>query len=143
MYHYTECGLQNVYLENGYTTHETPYGKGVAIHDVRGLHDLIGKAIARRPRLTGAELRFLRKEMELPQSMLASLLGTTEQNVSLWERRGKIPRWSARLVKVLYVERLEGNVHVLKMIQDLIEQDEANDGELRFKERAGRWKAAA
>jgi DNA-binding transcriptional regulator YiaG len=143
MYHYTECGLQNVHLENGYRIHKTPHGTGVAIQDVAGLHALIGRSIARRPRLSGAELRFLRKEMELSQGALANLLGTSEQNVSLWERRGKIPKWSARLVKLLYMERLDGNVQILKMIEQLNEQDSGGEEELRFKERAGRWKTAA
>ena len=144
MYHYTECGLQNVWLENGYEVRKTPYGKGVAIDDVAALHTVIGRLIAQRPRLTGAELRFLRKEMGLSQRGLADLLGTSEQNVSLWERRGKIPRWSARMVKLLYVEKIDGNVSVLKMIERFNEQDDDGAEErLRFKARAGQWKSAA
>jgi DNA-binding transcriptional regulator YiaG len=143
MYHYTESGLQNVWLENGYEIRKTAYGKGVAIQDVEGLHRLIGRTIAVRPRLTAAEFRFLRKEMDLSQRALAYLLGTTEQNVSLWERRGKIPKWSGRLVKVLYVEHMDGNVSVTKMIRKLSEQDQRADEELRFEARAGRWKSAA
>jgi DNA-binding transcriptional regulator YiaG len=143
MYHYTECGLQNVWLENGYKKHKTPYGAGVSIEDVVGLHQLIGRAIARGPRLTGAELRFLRKELELSQRTLAGLLGISEQNVSLWERHGKIPKWGARLVKVLYMETLDGNVHVKKLIERLNEQDSQQATPLHFKTRDGHWKTAA
>lgn len=145
MYHYTESGLQNVWLENGYQVHKTPYGSGVSIEDIDGLHRLIGRMIARRPRLTGAELRFLRKELELSQRSLAELLGTSEQNVSLWERHGHIPKWGARLVKLLYIETLDGNVHVKRMIEQLNEQDDNKQSdELRFKtNRQGHWKAAA
>jgi putative transcriptional regulator len=32
-YHYTECGLDNVYLENGFTVHKTAYGRGVSISE--------------------------------------------------------------------------------------------------------------
>src|SRR4051812_470100 len=81
MYHYTECGLQKVWLENGYTVTQTPYGKGVSIRNVSGLHRLIGRALSQRPGLTGAELRFLRKEMELSQGALADMVGVSEQNV--------------------------------------------------------------
>ena len=91
-YHYTESGLQNVWLENGFAIHETPYGKGVSIHDVTGLHRVIGCALARLPRITGPQVRFLRKELGLSQKELAALLGTSEQNVFLWERRGRMPR---------------------------------------------------
>ena len=101
MYHYTECGLQKVWLENGYKLHKTPHGKGVSILDVAGLHHMIGRSIALRPRLTGAELRFLRKELDLSQRNLATLLGVSEQIVSLWERQGRIPKGIARLVKRL------------------------------------------
>jgi putative transcriptional regulator len=143
MYHYTECGLQNVWLENGYTIQKTPYGKGVSIQDVQGLHRLIGRALARRPKLTGAELRFLRKELGISQSALADLVGTSEQNVSLWERRGKMPRGPDRLVKVIYLEQLDGNVQVRKIIERLNNVDDEGKEKLRFKERSGRWKEAA
>ena len=143
MYHYTECGLQNVWLENGYKRHKTPYGGGVAIDDVEGLHAAIGRVIARRPRLTGAELRFLRKEMEMSQRALADLLGTSEQNVSLWERRGRVPQYARRLVKAIYVEHLEGHVQIRKMIDALIAQDEDGTDRLHFTANGGRWKMAA
>jgi len=35
--------------------------------DVEGLHKLIGTIIAKRPKLSGKELQFLRKEMEMSQ----------------------------------------------------------------------------
>ena len=38
MYHYTECGLTNVWLVNGFIRHRTPYGKRVAIENGDGLH---------------------------------------------------------------------------------------------------------
>ena len=38
MYHYKECGLQNVWLENGYFIQKTKHGKAVSFHDVEGLH---------------------------------------------------------------------------------------------------------
>jgi putative transcriptional regulator len=143
MYHYTESGLQNIYLENGFAIHKTPHGKGVAISDAAGLHRAIGRAIAVRPRLTGAELRFLRKEMELSQRALGELVGATEQNVSLWERRGHIPKTAARLLKLLYLSRLDGNVQVCKAIDALIELDEHREEQMRFNSRKGHWRNAA
>lgn len=143
MYHYTESGLQNVWLENGYRKHRTQYGEGVSIQDVAALHHAIGRVIARRPRLTGAELRFLRKEIELSQKGLAALLGVSEQIVSLWERKGQIPKGIARLVKLIYLDRLDGNVQIVRMIEGLIQQDDVAAEELKFKARGGEWRAAA
>ena len=42
LYHYTECGLNNIYLVNGYYIIETKRGKAVSINDVDGLHRVIG-----------------------------------------------------------------------------------------------------
>jgi DNA-binding transcriptional regulator YiaG len=144
MYHYTESGLQNVWLENGYSKVKTKYGTGIAVHDVEGLHRIIGKTIARKPRMTGAEFRFLRKELGLSQAGIAELIGSTEQTVSLWERRGGIPKTADRLVRVIYLEHTENNAKIRELIDRLNQLDEKRSIErLTFAERAGRWKEAA
>lgn len=144
MYHYTESGLQNVWLSSGYTVVKTKHGKGVAIRDVEGLHHVIGKALARKPRLTGSELRFLRKEMEMSQSALAAVVGTSEQNVSLWERRGGIPRTAVRLVRFIYLEHIGNNPKVRELIDRLNLQDREQKLErLTFSTHSGRWREAA
>jgi DNA-binding transcriptional regulator YiaG len=142
-YHYTECGLRNVWLQSGYTVHKTPYGKGVSIRDVDGLHALIGRSLANKPKLSGAELRFLRKELGLSQAALGRLVGTSEQNVSLWERRGRIPKASDRLVRLIYVEKTSGNVKVRELIERLSDQDSGGQRKLTFAQKSGNWKEAA
>jgi putative transcriptional regulator len=144
MYHYTESGLQNVWLSSGYTVVKTKHGNGVAIHDVAGLHRVIGKALARKPKLTGSELRFLRKEMEMSQSALAAMVGTSEQNVSLWERRGGIPRTADRLVRLIYLEHMGNNPKVRELIDRLNLQDREQKLEkLTFSSHSGKWREAA
>jgi len=143
MYHYTESGLQNIWLENGYVIRQTKYGKGVSIHDVDGLHRSIGKSLAMKPHLTGCELRFIRKEMGLSQSAMAALLGTSEQNVSLWERRGRIPRTGDRLVRLIYLEHIGNNSKVRELIDRLNKLDQQKIEKLYFAETAGKWKEAA
>jgi DNA-binding transcriptional regulator YiaG len=144
MYHYTECGLQNIWLANGFSKVKTRHGTGIAIHDVEGLHRLIGKAIARKPKMTGGEFRFLRKEMGLSQGAIAGLVGTTEQTVSLWERRGAIPKSADRLVRLIYLEHIGNNAKVRELVDRLAQQDEQEAREkLTFREQAGNWKEAA
>ena len=145
MYHYTESGLQNVWLKNGYVVHDTPYGKSVAIHDVEGLHKLIGRNLAQQPKLTGAELRFLRKEMGMSQSALGLLLGTSDQNISLWERRGRIPKTSDRLIRLLYLEHAGNNIKIRELIDRINEQDTVEQERMEFEQTpvAKRWKEAA
>lgn len=143
MYHYTESGLQNIWLENGYVLRQTEYGKGVSIHDVEGLHKIIGKSLAMKPHLAGSEFRFLRKEMGLSQAAMSALLGTSEQNVSLWERRGRIPRTGDRLVRLIYLEHIGNNARIRELIDRLNKLDQQKVEKLCFAEMAGKWKEAA
>src|SRR5262245_9334864 len=76
MYHYKESGLRNISLLNGYVVKRTPYGEALSIRDPEGLHRYIGSVIARQPTLSGPELRFLRKEMDMSQRELAEFVGT-------------------------------------------------------------------
>ena len=41
MYHYTDGGLRNVWLVNGYEVRKTPFGEAVAFHDGDGLTQAI------------------------------------------------------------------------------------------------------
>ena len=96
-----------------------------------------------KPHLTGCEFRFLRKEMGLSQSAMASLLGTSEQNISLWERRGRIPRTGDRLVRLIYLEHIGNNAKIRELIDRLNKLDQQKVDRLYFAERAGKWKEAA
>jgi len=61
MYHYTDGGLRNVWLVNGYEIKSTPYGQGVVFHDLDGLTRCICLALTHKPsKLTGAEFRYIR-----------------------------------------------------------------------------------
>jgi DNA-binding transcriptional regulator YiaG len=124
VYRYTESGLPNVWLANGYAVHDTPYGRGVSIMDVEGLHRVIGQALLRKPSLSGAEIRFLRKELGCSQKGLAEIIGTSEQTVSLWERdRGQIPPAADRVIRLFYTEHVDGNVQVRKLVERLAETE--------------------
>ena len=144
MYHYTESGLRNIWLKNGYVVKNTPYGEAVSIQDVEGLHRLIGTIIAKRPKLSGPELRFLRKEMGMSQKGLADFVGTSEQTVSLWERGRAIPKAADRLIKLAYLETISdaGNVSIKKTIEDLNARDATVFKRLQL-EKAKEWKEAA
>jgi putative transcriptional regulator len=129
MYHYTESGLQNVYLENGVIERKTSHGPATSIPDVDGLNRVIGRALASKTHLTGAEFRYLRKELGLSQHGIADLIGSMEQTVALWERHGKVPKTASRMLRALYLETLDGSVK----LRELIERD--NDLERKEGER--------
>jgi DNA-binding transcriptional regulator YiaG len=139
MYHYTEVGLQNVWLANGYHVKETKYGKAVSIEDAEGLHLAIGRKLARKSYLTGAEFRFLRKELDLSQHRLADLLGTTEQTIALWEKRGKIPKTADRMFRAIYLETVDGNVKLKEMIERVADLDRKEEEKMVFQDTDAGW----
>jgi len=143
MYHYTESGLDNVYLENGYHYHDTPYGKGVSIENTAGLHKAIGKDLISQPKpLNGAELRFLRLEMEATQRDLAGILGTTEQTLRLWEkyRKKAVPGPADRLLRALYSEYIGGDGSVRRIVERLASMNQVEHTDTCFRETNKSWK---
>jgi putative transcriptional regulator len=119
MYHYTDGGLKNVWLVNGYTVHKTPYGDGVAIEDLDGLSAAICLALAKKlSPLTGTEFRYIRSAgMKQSQAGLAKLLGNNEQAVARWEKSGKVPRWADKLVRLLYLAHAEGSAPIASAVE--------------------------
>lgn len=145
-YHYVDSGLDNVYLENGYTIHQTPYGEGVSIHDTDGLHKMLGSWLVDLPRpLNGAELRFLRVQMDMTQKSLAGIMGEDEQALRRWEKyRTKPIRGSAdRLVRALYNEYVGGDGKLRQMVERLAELDQVEVGTIHLREDHNHWQIAA
>lgn len=110
MYHYTGCGLDNVWLENGYKEWNTPYGKGVSVEDADSLHKLLATDVAKKEGpLSKKEFRFLRNMLCLSQKNLAEMVGVSEQAVSLWERYGKFPKVQDAVIRTLVLDALDGH----------------------------------
>lgn len=145
-YHYTDSGLDNIWLENGYTVHKTAYGEGVSIQDTEGLHEAIGKWLIELPKpLNGAELRFIRLEMELTQRALGGILGMDEQAVRRWEKaRTKTLNGPAdQLLRVLYEDYLDGDGSIRAVVDRLAELDQVDKIDVRFCETDRGWQPHA
>jgi DNA-binding XRE family transcriptional regulator len=145
MYHYRECGLNNVYLNNGYTlTIDPEYGKCISFVDLTGLHRAIAmNLVQHKPRLSGAELRFLRKEMGLSQHALADLLGNNEQAVARWEKTGKVPKWADRFTRIFVKDHYGEQYGVRKLIERVRELDNVRAGRLLLEANGDHWRVAA
>lgn len=139
-YHYTESGLQNVWLANGFTIRKTKYGDGVSIHDMDGLHRAIAQALSNKPNLTGTEVRFLRKEMGLSQRGLGELMGVTDQAVALWEKKGRLPKTADHLLRLIYVEHDKGNAPIRATIQRINDMDYQDHDQIIAEEAMGGWR---
>ena len=146
MYHYKECGLDNVFLLNGFKEHETEYGKGISFTCIEGLHKAISLHIIRRDnKLSGKDFRFLRKELELTQQQLAKYLGIKPLEINRWEleKTAGINPLADRLLRLLYLEKTLGNPHVLELLETLQElPDNPRPIKLKLKKDDG-WQNAA
>jgi DNA-binding transcriptional regulator YiaG len=146
MYQYTGCGLNYVYLKNGFTKKETPYGKGVSIHDLPGLHKAIALDIVEnRPELSPDEFRFLRKELEFTQASLGQMIGRDAQSVAKWEKgEVEIPKMAGDFLRAIYKERANGNAKLEALINRLNSLDrEFHEQQLLLSETENGWVAAA
>lgn len=147
LYQYEGCGLPYVFLRNGYELVETPYGKGVTIHDLVGLHKAIAEQIVCSPDpLIGCEFRFLRTELELSQESLAGLLGRDVQSVARWEKgkNKRIDPSAERILRIVYRETMMDGTQKLKPVIELLRKLESKKPEPRqfvARERNDNWEA--
>ena len=143
MYHYTESGLQNVWLANGFKIRKCEDGDAVAFVDAYGLHQAIGRHIAAKGYMTGKEFRFLRKELDLSQNRFATWIGMTEDMVSKWERLGRVPKSACRFMQAIYLEKVDGNVRITEMVERLANLDREQSERLVFEDTQTGWREAA
>jgi DNA-binding transcriptional regulator YiaG len=146
MYQYKGTGLDNIYLANGFDS--VPYGDEIAISvmNVEGLHRAIAThLICHSTKLGGKEIRFLRNEIDFPQSALAKLLGVDVQTVANWEKGIHAINGAAeRLLRLFVGERLlnrKGKVG--KLLEQYATLTNHFEERLCFMETDDGWKEAA
>lgn len=131
MYHYVGCGLDYVWLKDGFDYRDTTRGRLVRIHDRDGLHAAIARWVVSNPaRIRGQEVRFLRSMLGLSQDGLGKLLNQTRVNIARWElaRNKAIPAATDKWLRIVYTKRSEGDQAVCKLVDLLIGLDELQNG---------------
>jgi DNA-binding transcriptional regulator YiaG len=89
--HYTACGLDDVYLVNGFSREQIDGEDAVTIIDMDGLWKTIGfRLVTGRKALAPKEVRFLRHHMDLTQAELGAKLRVSDQTIARWEK-GETP----------------------------------------------------
>jgi DNA-binding transcriptional regulator YiaG len=108
-YHYTECGLDNVQLENVAVITDDDDEEVCEISNIVGLHRVIAACIIHHSRgISPKELRFLRTEMGMTQAELAEIVKKDHQTVGRWERgETMIDPNAEAVIRLLATERLK------------------------------------
>jgi len=146
MYHYTECGLSNVFIKNGFIIENIDGEEYTSIDDINGLHSAIAQIIVDSNKsLTHEEFRFLRIELNVSQKMLAIRFGVSEQTIARYEKNNStIPRTTDAALRSLYMESVAKNNPVsyfLDLLSDVEELVSVKD--IKLEEVKEHWKAAA
>lgn len=146
---YTACGLDYVYLSNGFAVRETRHGKGIAVHDAEALHAAIARAVITSPRpLRGQEVRFLRSLLRLSQDGLARVLRTKRLTVARWEAKPNhaIPGTADAALRLFYSLKADNHALASQACDLLGELDELQyqlDTLLRLRETDHGWQREA
>jgi putative transcriptional regulator len=129
--HYLDCGLSNVWLVGGFEVVDSPYGPGVAIQNMDGLHRCIAQCLVGKPgSLTGAEFRFLRTELDLSQLSMGALCGRGERTVRGWETDDMpVEEPANTIIRHVYQQRFNPSAN-FEELSKLIQQFQAADKEL-------------
>ena len=127
-YHYRACGLDDVYLTDGFVEEKTAYGPAVTITDVPGLHRAIGRNIISQGKpLSAREFRFLRKNMDLTQEVLAARLDLDGQTIARYEKdQTAVPRAIDIVVRVmfaLHVAPPDRREEMIEEIRSIVEDE--------------------
>ena len=143
---YRGCGLEGVYLLGGYERMETAHGTGIVVKDLDDLHRAITfYLVTERKALSGKELRFLRKQLDLTQAELGRRLRLSDQQVARWEKgQCEISGPADALLRLHCLKQLGGRVDdALKLLDDLVEQDEPVTARAVFAPTPEGWRKAA
>lgn len=104
VYHYLECGLDNVFLSDVEICRCDCGEEIVSIPATPDLHSLIGlDLLKKKSPLNDKEIRFLRKNIGLTATLLSKYLGVEIETVSRWENGKTKPTLPHdRLIRMIY-----------------------------------------
>lgn len=149
-YHYTECGLDNIYLINGFEIIKHDSDEEIFIHDVHGLHKAISMSIVfKQGPLIGNEIKFIRTTLDFSQTRLAQLLGCSYQTILLWEKnKTPISPIADRLLRIMFFEYLtpERNRKIFDLINEIADFDAevtSTNKKIIFEETPEEWRIVA
>lgn len=135
---YETCGLDNIWLVDGFEIVRHAGEELIQPEDVEGLHKAITLHLVRfRKDLGGREIRFIRRAIDMTQGELAHRLGTGVQTVARWEKdKVSIPGPEDRLLRITTILAVSDPDTfaklILEMPKNLDDLDEGPDRPVRF-----------
>jgi putative zinc finger/helix-turn-helix YgiT family protein len=144
-FHYTACGLDNVYLSSGYKVRDVNGERYVAIHDVEELHAAIAEFLVRQRKvLAGPEVRFLRKYLDLTQRELGTFLGVSDQSVARYEKgQTALEGPTDNLLRLLVLAQSDGDINVREALARIGNADDAVGDRMTLERSDHEWRVAA
>lgn len=140
---YVECGLPNVVLV-GLEFRVCPRcgERERVMPRLAQLHRVIAEAVAEKTaRLTGAEIRFLRKHLGWSGEDFANVMGVRPESVSRWENeREPMGATSERLLRLMALRLRPVESYPNERLAD-VAKDEARPVALRLHPNKGGWHA--
>ena len=135
---YRACGLDGIYLCNGYEIEEIDGEKFTYVEDVEGLHSAIAlHLVENRKTLSPKEIRFIRVAMDKTQAEIARMVGVTSQSVARWEKgQTEIPGPADRMLRIRFLVSImppeEFSEYVAEQSETLDELDQTFDAPMQF-----------
>lgn len=135
-YHYTECGLDNVFIVCADPVRDDEGGSVIELPAIEILHLTISAGIiSHEHAMSGSELRFLRSEFGLTQAELSEIVRCDKQTIGRWERgETSIDETAEVVIRQLSIQRIESSLlhyrsefeiefpHILEMLRMDIEE---------------------
>ena len=146
MYHYTERGLENIYLKNGFVVTKEDGEEFVSFINFDGIQQAIAVAICTQKKwMSSTQLKFLRKEFNLSQTGLGQLIFCDRQSIARWEKgEVEVPHLADVMLRALYLESIDKESHVSLTIESLADAEIADmQSKICLEESQGEWKAVA
>ena len=146
-FHYRRCGLDNIYLLNGYEEELEDGESYVSVLDVDGLHQAIGlHLVMYRKSLAPKEIRFLRRTLNLTQAEMGRMIGQSDQQIARWEKgENHINGPADRLLRLVFIYTLLRETDrpdvPASFLEKLAELDTFPEGKVEFcRDPDGDWK---
>lgn len=143
-YLYRACGIDGVYLHDGFSIVDDGYGESVVIENADELHKVIGLTVAQeRSHLSAREVKFLREQMGKTQTELANEIGVSAQMIARYEKEDQtdITGPADRMLRALYVTHLfpDQQGDIMRRIIGLYKEDESGVQSLVFSHADKHW----